>query len=78
LDELKKKCQIKNGEAIMTLEEMLNNIKGLFDHYFIELKVYTPKDAEKQTVAAIETVKKLNMNDKAIFTSYDKEATYIL
>ena len=78
LDELKKKCQIKNGEPIKTLEEMLNDIKGLFDHYFIEIKVYTPQDAEKQTVAAIETVKKLNMNDKAIFTSYDKEATYIL
>ena len=78
LETLKKKCQVKNGEPIMTLEEMLNKVNGLFDYYFVEIKVYNTKDAEQQTTAAIQTVKKLGMQDKVIFTSYDKEATYIL
>ena len=62
----------------MTLEEMLSKVKGLFDYYFVEIKVYNSKDAEQQTIAAIQTVQKLGMQDKVIFTSYDKEATYIL
>lgn len=78
LEELKKKCQVKNGEPIMTLEEMMNKIKGLFDYYFVEIKVYNQKDAEQQTTAAIKSIQKLSMNDRVIFTSYDKEATYIL
>lgn len=78
LDELKKKCKVKNGEPIMTLEEMLNKVKGLFDYYFVEVKVYNPNDAQSQTIADIQTVQKVGMQDKVIFTSYDKEATFIL
>ena len=78
LDELRKKCKVKNGEPIMTLEEMLSEVKDLFDYYFVEIKVHHTKDAELQTTAAIQTVKKLGMDKKVIFTSYDKEATYIL
>ena len=75
---LKEKCQIKNGEPIMTLEEMLNKVNGLFDYYFVETKVYTPEDAQAQVLNNIQTVKKLNMQDKVIFTSYDKTATLVL
>jgi adenylate cyclase class IV len=57
---------------------MLKSVNGLFDYYFVEIKVYNPKDAEQQTTAAIQTVQKLGMQDRVIFTSYDKEATYIL
>lgn len=78
LDELKTKCPLKNGEALMTLEEMLTSVDGLFDYYFLEIKVYDTKDAEQQTLAAIQTVQKLGMQDRVIFTSYDKQATYIL
>jgi glycerophosphoryl diester phosphodiesterase len=58
-EELKKDCPLKNGESLMTLEEMLKSVDGLFDYYFVEIKVYIPKDAEAQTTAAIQTVKKL-------------------
>jgi hypothetical protein len=50
----------------------------LFDYYFVEIKVYNPADAEQETLSAIQTVQKLGMDDKVIFTSYDKTATYLL
>jgi glycerophosphoryl diester phosphodiesterase len=78
LAELKEKCTVKNGEPIMTLEEMLDKVKGMFDYYFVEIKVYTPADAEQQTMDAIQTVLRLGMQDQVIFTSYDKTATYLI
>ena len=78
LETLRKKCTVKNGEPIMTLEEMLSKIKGMFDYYFVETKVYNPNDAQAQVMSNIQTVKKLNMQDKVIFTSYDKTATFVL
>jgi glycerophosphoryl diester phosphodiesterase len=78
LEWLQNNCPLVNGEKIMTLQEMLENVDGLFQYYFVEIKVYDPKYAEQQTVDAIETVKKLGMQDRVIFTSYDKTATYIL
>jgi glycerophosphoryl diester phosphodiesterase len=78
LEYLQKNCPIKNGEPLMTLGEMLAKVKGLFDYYFVEIKVYNPADAEQQTLSAIKTVKKLGMSDNVIFTSYDKTATYLL
>jgi glycerophosphoryl diester phosphodiesterase len=80
LAELQKRCTVKNGEPISTLEDMLNKVKGLFDYYFVEIKVYNtdPTAAEQQTLSVIQTVQKLGMQDKVIFTSYDKTATYLL
>lgn len=78
LEQLKTKCLLKNGEPLMTLEEILEATKGLFDYYFVDIKVYNPKDAEQQTTSVIQTVQKLEMQDKVIITSYDKQATYIL
>jgi hypothetical protein len=40
--------------------------------------VYNTKDAEQQTLDAIKTVKKLWMQDRVIFISYDKTANYLL
>lgn len=78
LEVLKEKCQVKNGEPIMTLEEMLGKVKWLFDYYFLETKIYNTKDAQSQVLNNIQTVKKLDMQDKVIFTSYDKTATFVL
>lgn len=78
LDYLQKNCPLKNGETIRTLEDILIATDWLFDQYFVEIKVYTPQYAEQQTLDAIETVKKLWMEDKVIFISYDKTANYIL
>lgn len=77
-DWLETHCTLTNGEPLLTLEEMLKGVDGLFDYYFIEIKVYDSKDAEQQTIDAIQTVQKLGMQDRVIFTSYDKTATYIL
>jgi hypothetical protein len=57
---------------------MLVTIDGLFDYYFLELKVYNPKDAEEQTRDAITSVKALHMEDRVIFISYDETARKIL
>lgn len=73
---LQEHCKLTNGEQIMTLEEMLTQVKWLFDYYFIELKANTT-NIEQQTLDAIATVKKLGMQDKVIFTSYDKTSTYL-
>ncbi|MFA7298653.1 MAG: glycerophosphodiester phosphodiesterase family protein [Candidatus Absconditabacterales bacterium] len=78
LQELQEKCPLKNGETLRTLEDMLKSVNGMFDYYFVEIKVYDVKDAEQQTFDAIKTVKKLGMQDRVIFTSYDKTANYIL
>jgi len=77
-EELKTKCPLKNGEPLSTLEEALKAIDGLFEYYFVEIKVYNTKNAEQQTIDAIATVQKLGMQDRVIFTSYDKTANYIL
>jgi len=75
---LKEKCPLKNGEQLRTLEEMLKSLDGLFDYYFVDIKVYNTKNAEQQVRDAIQTIQKLGMQDRVILSSYDKTANYIL
>lgn len=75
---LKEHCPLKNGEQLRTLEEILRSIDGMFDYYFVDVKVYTTKEAEDQVTNVIETVKKLWMQDRVIISSYDQTANYIL
>lgn len=77
-DYLKEHCPLKNGEQLRTLEDMLKSIDGMFDYYFIDVKVYATKNAEEQILNIIETIKKLWMQDRAIISSYDQTANYIL
>jgi lipoteichoic acid synthase len=49
-EKLKKQCPVKNGEELRTLEEMLKDIDGLFDYYFIDIKVYKEEDAEDTNI----------------------------
>ncbi len=74
---LQQNCPLTNGEKIRTLKEMLSELSGMFDYYFVELKVYSSNGIQ-QTLDAIDTVKQLGMEDKVIFTSYDKPVTYLL
>lgn len=78
LKDLQNKCTFKDGSKINTLENFLTKNKGIFDYYFLELKIYDETKAEKQTLEAINTVIKLGMEDKVIFTSYDRIANYII
>lgn len=78
LSYIKKNCLLDNWESVKTLEEMLTAIKWMFDYYFVEIKVYDPSKAEKQTLDAIKTVEKVWMQDNVIFISYDKTSNYII
>ena len=74
-DRIRKNCKLENGETIKTLDEMLSLINGLFQYYFLEIKgIWDNKEVEKQTLDAIETVKKNGMEDKVIFISYHDQA----
>lgn len=76
--ELQTKCSLKNGEHIILLEDLLKQIKWRFEYYFIEIKVYHPDKAEQQTLDTIAIINDLWMQDKVIFTSYDKLANYMI
>ena len=77
-DRIQKNCTIKNGEKYMRLQKMLELIDGLFDYYFLEIKVYNEKLWAQQALDAIQTVKDLNMQDKVIFISYSDAAREVL
>ena len=78
LAQLQSECPLTNKEPIRTLKDMLSAIDGLFEYYFLEIKVYNPKSARAQTQDAIATVKSLHMEDRVIFISYDETAKNIL
>ena len=78
LSYIKNNCLLKNGEQIKTLEEMLKAIDGMFDKYFIDIKVYNTQDAAQQVNDAIAIVQQLGMQDRVILSSYDKTANYAL
>lgn len=78
LDWITKNCTIKNWEKYKTLQEMLELIDGLFDYYFLEIKVYDEKLWAEQTLDAIQTVRDLNMLDRVIFISYSDAAREVL
>lgn len=77
-DWIKKNCTIKNWEKYKTLQEMLELVDGLFEYYFLEIKVYDEDLAEEETLDAIQTVKDLNMQDRVIFISYSNTAREVL
>lgn len=71
-------CTIRNGEKYRSLQQMLWLVDGLFDYYFVELKVYDERLWAEQTLDAIQTVKDLNMQDRVIFISYSDAAREVL
>ena len=77
-DWIQKNCTIVNGEKYMKLQKMLELIDGLFDYYFLEIKVYDEKLWAQQAMDAIQTVKDLNMQDRVIFISYSDAAREVL
>jgi glycerophosphoryl diester phosphodiesterase len=77
-DWIKKNCSIINWEKYKTLKEMLEMIDGLFDYYFLEIKVYDEKLWAEQTENIIQTVKELNMLNKVVFISYSDSARNVL
>ena len=78
LDWITKNCTIINWEKYKTLKEMLEMIDGLFDYYFLEIKVYDESLWAQQTQEIIQTVRDLNMLDRVIFISYSEVAREVL
>lgn len=78
LEWIQKNCKIANWEEYMTLENMLELIDGLFDYYFLEIKVYDESLWVQQTLDAIQTVKHLKMQDRVILISYSDSAKKVL
>lgn len=72
LSDLQKKCKLKNGEPVLELRKMLELIDGLFQYYFLEIKIHNEKDSYEQTKKIIQTVKDLEMQDRVIFITYNK------
>lgn len=77
-DWIKQNCRLKNWEEFKTLRDMLAIVDWLFDYYFLEIKVYDESLWAQQTIDAINTVKKLNMQDRVIFISYSDAAKRVL
>lgn len=77
-ERIKENCTLKNWEKYKTLTEMLEMVDWLFDYYFLEIKVSNEALWKEQTEKAIETVKKLNMQDRVIFISYSDAAKKVL
>ena len=77
-DWIQKNCTIQNGEKYRKLQKMLELIDGLFEYYFLEIKVYDEELWAQQALDAIQTVKDLNMQDRVIFISYSDAAREVL
>ena len=78
LDWIVNNCTIINGESYKTLKDALEMVDGLFDYYFLEIKVYEESLWGEQTRDAIQTVRDLNMLDRVIFISYSESAREVL
>lgn len=78
LEWITRNCTIINWEKYKTLKEMLEMIDGLFDYYFLEIKVYDESLWAEQTEDIIQTVRDLNMLDRVIFISYSDSARNVL
>ena len=77
-DWIKEHCILKNWEKYRTLQDMLEIVDGLFDYYFLEIKVYNESLGIQQAKEAIQTVKDLNMQDRVIFITYSDAARKVL
>ena len=77
-DRIEKNCTIKNWEKYKELQNMLEIIDGLFNYYFLEIKVYDEKLWAQQAMEIVQTVKDLNMQDRVIFISYSDAAREVL
>ena len=77
-ERIQKNCTIQNWEKYMELQKMLELIDGLFDYYFLEIKVYDEQLWAQQAREIIQTVKDLNMQDRVIFISYSDAAREVL
>lgn len=77
--ELRKNCTLSNGSAILTLSEMLEKLDGLFEHIYIDIKVYNNNDALKQWEDIINVITQFDRHEKIIPIAYDPTlANYLL
>lgn len=78
LKELKDNCTLLNGEPVLTFIEALQKTEGRFDHYFVDVKIYNPSHVKPQLQEIVQTIKKLDLEDKAIISTYDTTGNALL
>ena len=70
-----KSCKLNDGQEVLTLDEILPQIKNLFDIYFFDLKEQDPEVCEQKNNdlfnKALASVIKNNLKNKSVFSSYD-------
>lgn len=78
LKELKDTCTLLNGEPILTLAEAFQKTEGRFDHYFVDVKIYDPEQRKTQLQEVIQTIRKLDLEKKAVVSTYDISGNKLL
>ena len=78
LAELQKRCKLKNGETIQTLKSFLTKTKDRFKYFFLDIKIYDTTKTEKEALTIVNLIKELDVQDKVIVSSYDRNANYII
>jgi glycerophosphoryl diester phosphodiesterase len=77
--ELRDDCTLSNGDAILTLAEMLEKIEWLFDYVFVDIKNYESRKAEDQSKDIVQILSQFDRKDKIHPVSYNKTiANYLL
>ncbi len=75
-------CRFRDGQKILTLEEMLPQVKNWFPFLFLDFKVAEHPECQQSVETLLEQallfIKKHKMEAKVIFSSYDKALTKLL
>lgn len=75
-------CKLKDGQKILTLEEMLPQVKNRFSFLFLDFKVAEhpacQQSVDKLFEDSLSLIKKNKMEAKVIFSSYDKGISKML
>ncbi len=77
--ELRADCTLSNGDAILTLSEMLEKLEWLFDYVFVDIKVYEESDALVQAQDIVAILQQFDRNQAIHPIAYNKTvANYLL
>lgn len=76
--ELRADCTLSNGDAILTLSEMLEKLDGLFDTVIVDVKVYDPEQALKQWADIIDIIKQFDRHQNIYPIAYDQNLAQYL
>lgn len=77
LQEMKDNCTLYNGQVILTLQEVLEKTQNQFSWYFVDIKI-DQKNSGEFVRTMLQSIKKLGLSDKVMFSSTDADVNYQL